>query len=83
MQSGQKNDPALTLGLWSYFFKTDSVLRFDETSGTFLGVFASGPELQQPSGLVFGPDGNLYVASHGPNPVVRYDGTTGAFIDIF
>jgi DNA-binding beta-propeller fold protein YncE len=59
------------------------VLRFDGKTGTPLGVFAAGPELQQPSGLVFGPDGNLYVASHGPNPVLRYDGVTGHFIDIF
>jgi DNA-binding beta-propeller fold protein YncE len=63
--------------------KTDSVLRFNGKTGAPMGVFASGPELQQPSGLVFGPDGNLYVASHGPNPVLRYDGSTGTLIDIF
>jgi DNA-binding beta-propeller fold protein YncE len=33
---------------------------------------------------VFGPDGNLYVSSHGAvNAVVRYNGKTGAFMDVF
>jgi hypothetical protein len=35
------------------------------------------------SALVFGPDGNLYVSSQNNNSVLRYDGTTGAFIDTF
>ncbi|UCD90841.1 MAG: hypothetical protein JSW04_05285, partial [Desulfobacterales bacterium] len=33
--------------------------------------------------LAFGPDGNLYVLSRGTSSVVRYNGQTGAFIDIF
>jgi DNA-binding beta-propeller fold protein YncE len=34
---------------------------------------------------VFGPDGNLYVSSssYPDYAVLRYDGTTGAFIDVF
>jgi len=37
---------------------------------------------------VFGPDGNLYVSSPGftttqPDMILRYSGTTGAFIDVF
>ena len=32
---------------------------------------------------VFGPDGNLYVASADTNSVLRYNGATGAFIDAF
>ena len=39
--------------------------------------------LSAPSGAVLGPDGNLYVASTGTNQVLRYNGTSGAFIDIF
>jgi hypothetical protein len=33
--------------------------------------------------LAFGPDGNLYVASLGTDGVPRYNGTTGAFRDVF
>ncbi len=47
-----------------------------------MGNFASGG-LDQPIGLVFGPDGNLYVTSAVTDNVLRYNGTTGAFIDTF
>src|SRR5262249_37645274 len=39
--------------------------------------------LNQPIGEAFGPDGNFYVCSYGTNQILRYDGTTGAFIDVF
>jgi streptogramin lyase len=65
-----------------------SVLRYDGTMGTFLDVFVpagSNPfgdnGSGKPRGLVFGPDGNLYVSNY--NSVLRYDGTTGVFIDAF
>jgi hypothetical protein len=35
------------------------------------------------SGLVFGPDNNLYASNVNNSRVLRYDGTTGAFIDVF
>lgn len=62
---------------------SDEVLRYDATSGDFLGVFASGGGLDNPVGLTFGPDGDLYVASGDTNQVLRYDGNTGAFVGVF
>jgi DNA-binding beta-propeller fold protein YncE len=61
----------------------DRILRYDETTGAFLGVFASGPELVAPAGMAFGPDKNLYVSSNGTNEVLRYDGSTGHLINHF
>ena len=52
-------------------------------AGDFIDVFASGSGLDAPNGLVFGPDGNLYVSSANTDQVLRYNGNTGAFIDVF
>ena len=46
-------------------------------------VTAGSGGLDTPRGLVFGPDGNFYVASHNTDQVLRYSGTTGAFTDVF
>jgi sugar lactone lactonase YvrE len=68
----------------------NGVLRYNGKTGSFLDVFASTGSLNLfPSlGIAFGPDGNLYVAvsnnvAPGDGQVVRYNGTTGAFIDVF
>ena len=45
------------------------------------GVKVRNVGLFSPHGLVFGPDGNLLVSSS--SSVLRYDGTTGAFLDTF
>jgi streptogramin lyase len=69
-----------------------SVMRYDGTTGaplpaagqtgaTFVTRGSGG--LQNPAQLVLGRDGNLYVDSQANNAVLRYDGTTGAFIDVF
>ena len=57
----------------------NSILRYDERTGEFLGIFipAGSGGLGLPDGLVFGPDGNLYVCSLGTNSILRYDGITG------
>src|SRR5262249_49590763 len=46
-------------------------------------LFARGGGLSSPTGLAFGPDGNLYVASTGTSEVLRYNGMTGEFQDVF
>ena len=77
---------------------TQQVLRYDETTGAFIDVFASPavipsicgpPTTVRPfNGIAYGPDGNLYVVGAssvggGSGAVLRYDGRTGAFIDVF
>ncbi|MFQ5637354.1 MAG: FG-GAP-like repeat-containing protein [bacterium] len=73
------------------------VYRFNNSGGgafTFAGefaTFASVPPGPSPNfggkgfaeGIAFGPDDNLYVLDRNNNQVVRFDGTTGAFIDVF
>jgi len=62
--------------------QTSAVLRYS-LLGEFLGVAASGNGLIRPYGNAFGPDGNLYVSSFRTNQILRFNGTTGAFIDVF
>jgi len=67
-----------------------AVMRYDGATGAPLpsGVnpgsrFSTGGALSGPLDLVFGSDGNLYVASFFTDNVQRFDGTTGTFIDAF
>jgi streptogramin lyase len=65
---------------------TSFVDRFDGHTGTSIDTFASGGVLSTAHELAFGPDGNLYVANFGSvaqSFVIRYNGTTGAFMDVF
>lgn len=84
----------LTFGAGALYvanYSNNDVQRFDATSGASLGTFVSPASggLSAPRDLTFGPDGNLYVSSPDVAPnastssVLRYDGTTGAFIDTF
>jgi sugar lactone lactonase YvrE len=62
---------------------TNAILRYDATTGAFLGTFASGNGLSNPIGITFGPDGNLYVGNYGGNTVLQFNGATGAFLSTF
>src|SRR5581483_7401820 len=72
-------------GLFAGPGQSKNVLRYNGTTGTFLDDFADSGQLSSPLGIVFGPDGNLYVADsqNGPGHVARYDGATGAFLGDF
>jgi hypothetical protein len=61
------------------------IFRFNETTGAPLGVFAdlSDKVTQSPFDMVIGPDQNLYVADNGGRRILRYNGQSGAFIDVF
>jgi hypothetical protein len=67
------------------------VMRFNPATGAFLGDFVdSNPtnDLNRPEGLVFGPDGNLYVTSFRIDPtqandtdkILEFNGATGAYL---
>src|SRR5207248_2345910 len=56
----------------------------DGTTGLLIDTFITPlGELSNPSGIIFDPDGNLYVSSQATNSVPRYDGKTGLYIDDF
>jgi sugar lactone lactonase YvrE len=72
---------------------TNRILRYDARSGEFLNILVGDDPktlnidesggLQGPSGIVCCPNGELYVSSLHTHAILRYDGRTGAFLDIF
>jgi DNA-binding beta-propeller fold protein YncE len=82
---------AIDLYVGSYTFNPTApnfrVRRIDGLTGDpydgLDGTFAGSDGLSFPRGLAFGPDGNLYVASEGTNNILKYHGTTGAFLSEF
>jgi streptogramin lyase len=68
---------------WDLLVSTGKgVLRYEAGTGDFKGAFASGKGVGTPTGLRFGPDGNLYVGNVGPDNVLRFNGKTGELIGI-
>src|SRR5205807_1972967 len=63
---------------------TDDTQAFSST-GAYLGLFADGAiaGMSGIRGITIGPDGNLYETDFGHSRVYRFNGTTGAFMDIF
>jgi hypothetical protein len=62
-------------------YSSSNVLRYNGTTGAFLGVFAASSGGIED--LTFGPDGNLYVSSYGDNTIYRYRGTDGSSLGAF
>lgn len=67
--TGVAFDPEGTLYVGSS--GTGQILRYDGSTGAFLGVFAEGEPLQRPFSMIFTPNGDLLVSS-GP-AVLQYD----------
>jgi outer membrane protein assembly factor BamB len=60
--------------------QNDSVILYDATGGSPL-VLETG--LDYALDPIIGPDGDIYVSGWNSGQVLRYDGTTGAFIEEF
>jgi len=54
-------------------------------TGAFKSILveAGAGSLKNPTGIAFGPDGSLYVSSSASNRILRFDGETGKFLDVF
>jgi WD40 repeat protein len=63
---------------------SSNVLEY-QPDGTFVGTFvtAGSGGLNGAAGMDFGADGKLYITSSNSGKVLRFDGTTGAFIGEF
>jgi len=70
---------------------TGTILEYNGKTGAFVSIFVTKGSggLINPSGLAFGPHGELFVGSNGNSfpsadaAVLEYDGTTGAFVKTF
>jgi DNA-binding beta-propeller fold protein YncE len=87
--SGGLSDPGgLAFGSTGDLFvvsrNNNSVLRFAGANGASIETFINS-NLNSPTDLAFGPDGNIYVANAGPLPaqIQRFDATTAAYLGNF
>ena len=94
--SGVPGAQSIVLGpderLYACAEEIDQILRIDPDSLEVLGALVAddpltpadenGP-LDGPTAAVFGPGGELFVASFENDQVLRYDGRTGAYLGVF
>ena len=63
-----------------------TIKRYKGGTGAFLGDFVSDSRLGGFVEFTFGPDGNIYAGMFnccGDQRILRFNGTTGAFMDVF
>lgn len=66
-----------------YAVEADTVYRLDPNDPATATAFATEAAVTNLQDVEVAADGTLYVTSRGANTVVRFDGVTGAFIDVF
>ncbi|HEY6345286.1 MAG TPA: NHL repeat-containing protein [Bryobacteraceae bacterium] len=80
---------AITFGPDGNLYMADNfgfIRRYNGSTGALLGVFSCAPPSGgncYPFGLTFGPDGNLYVSESGNRTVLKFNGSTLAFMSVF
>ena len=57
--------------------------KYDGQTGTQLQEYPANAGLSGPADVLIGPDGLLYVSGYSSDSVVRYNASTGAFVDVF
>jgi len=66
--------------------ENDLIFRYiynENSESIFKDVFVNDEKIKNPQSVIFGPDDNLYVSSFDTDEILRFDGTTGKFIDVF
>ncbi len=61
----------------------DDISSYSFFNGAVQTFVSAGGSLNGPSDATCGPDDNLYVSSQASHQVLRYNGLTGSFIDVF
>lgn len=64
-------------------FGSSTLTRHDAVTGALTATYGPGSGLSHPLCTRIGPDGLLYVASEGTNAILRYNASSGAFVDTF
>jgi hypothetical protein len=78
-------DHAAYVALLDRVTNTWRIDRYNATTGALIGTFVAAGTggLTNATDLAFGPDGNLYVMNEAANQVLKFDGTSGAFLSVF